>query len=311
LPAPIATAPPSTTPPLPVSKADYLRDGMSEVRGWLHRSTAVYLSAIEVLQRELGIDGDVCEIGVHHGKSFLCLALGLPAGHKAVAIDLFENRALNVDHSGWGDRAILERNLAAHGAGTNVTIIAADSMKLDEVGFLSPGRRFRLFSIDGGHTPAVTCNDLFVAERTIADRGLVILDDFLNPRWLGVITGLFRYWSSSGALMPVAALPGKLLLTTSLDQTKTYQELLGTHFGRARIKRQVPLGNHEIDVYGDYAWTVLDDMGRTGPVAANPDPPPPRDPSRAPAWLPPFARPAARRVLRLARGLWLPAVRRG
>jgi hypothetical protein len=303
---PSSTSAVASTPPLPVVKADYLRGGMSQVRGWLHRSTAVYLSAVEVLQSKVGIDGDVCEIGVHHGKSFLCLALGLPNRQQAVAIDLFDNRALNVDHSGWGDRAIFERNLAAHRAGRNVAVIAADSTRLDDVGFLSLGPRFRLFSIDGGHTPAVSCNDLFVAERTITDRGIVVLDDFLNPRWLGVITGLFRYWSSSGALIPLAAVPGKLLLTTSLEQAKFYQDLLSTHFGKARIKRQVPLGNHEIDVYGDYAWAVLDDSGRIGPVAPNPHP---RDPAGAARWLPGFARPVARRALGIARALGFRAVR--
>src|SRR6266568_1337598 len=152
------TQPIVRTPPLPFPKARYLRDGIQKVDGWLNRSTATYLGALEVLQRELGIDGDVCEIGVYHGKSFLCLALGLPAHQRAFAIDLFEDQHLNVDGSGRGNRGILEQNLARWGGGDNVVIMKADSTALDTQGFFDAGPRFRLFSVDGGHTTDITAN---------------------------------------------------------------------------------------------------------------------------------------------------------
>jgi len=261
------TRPTTTTPTLPVAKAKYLRGGISRVLGWLNPSTATYLSSLEVLQRVLGIAGDVCEIGVYHGKSFLCLALGLPLQERAVAIDVFEDQQLNVDRSGRGDREVFEAALAEHGAGNNVVILKGDSRQLENNGFVAEGRRFRLFSIDGGHTAEITRNDLLVAERTVVDRGAVVLDDYLNQHWLGVITGLFRYWELGGTLVPTAALPGKLLLTPSAEQATAYRELLGSHFGAAWTKRAVRLADQPLDVFGEFPWIVLDDAGKTGLLA--------------------------------------------
>ena len=253
-----------TTPPLPGPKAAYLRGGIGRVEGWLNPSTCTYLSAIEVLQRGLGIDGDVCEIGVHHGKSFMCLALGLPAGSRAVAIDVFGDEHLNTDRSGRGDRSAFERNLREHGATSNVEVVQASSVDLHDNGFVAKGPRFRLFSIDGGHTVELTLNDLRVAERTLVDRGVAVLDDFLNPSWLGVITGLFRYWAEGGTLVPAAVVPGKLLLATSAAEARALRDLLVEHFGRALMKRDVPLSHGHVHVFGEYPWVVVDDRGNSG-----------------------------------------------
>jgi len=151
------------TPPLPKAKADYLRGGMAHVKGWIAPSTAVYLSSLEVLQRREGTGGDICEIGIHHGLSFLSLAIALPAGERAVAIDVFDGGG-NVDNSGEGDRRIFERNVTRHGGDLSaIDVIQASSLELDRLGFTGQGRRFRLFSIDGGHTAEITCSDLRVA----------------------------------------------------------------------------------------------------------------------------------------------------
>jgi predicted O-methyltransferase YrrM len=279
---------PGTTP-LPRVKAEYVRDGMTHVRGWLAPSTALYLSSLEVLQREQGTAGDICEIGIHHGLSFLCLALALPPGQRAVAIDLFGGEG-NVDNSGEGDRRIFERNFAKHGGDpAAIDVIQASSMDLDRIGFTAQGRRFRLFSIDGGHTPEITCNDLRVAEQTVVDGGLVVLDDVLNSGWLGVITGLFEYWATGGTLVPAVLVPNKLILGSSIEAAKSCRQLMDERFGPAIEKLNVPLGAHEIDVYGEYPWMVADEGGTTGPLA------------KAPRMRPPLRRRVADRMPGLAR----------
>ena len=55
-------------------------------------------------QNRTGIDGSLAEIGLHHGKSFIALCLGLVGDQKAYGIDVFENQSLNLDHSGKGVR---------------------------------------------------------------------------------------------------------------------------------------------------------------------------------------------------------------
>jgi len=255
------------TPAFPLVKAEYLRRGINQVEGWLNLSTAIYLSGLEVLQRGIGPAGDVCEIGIHHGKSFLCLALGLPAGERAVAVDLFPDPADNVD--GRDKRAIFEHNAARHGAAPP-EVVRTSSLELERLGFVDKGRRFRIFSIDGAHTIEITLNDLAVAERTVLEGGLVVLDDVLNPHWLAVITALFQYWSDGGTLVPAVLVPNKLILATSPESAAIWRKLMRGAFGAGLTKADVALGQHQIDVYGNHTWVVADEMGGTGQVAQPP-----------------------------------------
>jgi hypothetical protein len=244
-----------------------LRGGILTVRGWLSPSTAAYISSIEVLQRSRGIDGDVCEIGVFHGKSFLCLALGLPADQRAVAIDVFEDQELNIDKSGRGNRESFVRHLRRLGAGNNVDIIKSSSLDLERAGFVAAGTRYRMFSIDGGHTADVTVNDLRVAERTMVADGVVVLDDYLHPKWMGVITGLFAYWQQGGTLVPSFAVPNKLVLVASEGSALNYQKLMRSQFAVACIKRAVPLGSWIIPLYDEFPFVVRDTDGGDGLLA--------------------------------------------
>ncbi|WBB98733.1 MULTISPECIES: class I SAM-dependent methyltransferase [unclassified Solwaraspora] len=257
------------TPVLPERTASYLRTGLHQVKGWLNVSTAVYLSGVRAAQREAGVSGDVAEIGIHHGKSFLCLALDLPADQRAVAIDVFDDQAANLDQSGRGDREIFEQNLTTYGAGDNVDIVQSSSLDLEQAGFVAAGRRFRIFSIDGGHTDQITVNDLRIAERTVVDDGLVVLDDVLNRHWLGVITGLFSYLGDGGSLVPAVLVPNKLILATSADQAKHCRAMFAEQFPNGLEKGDVPLAGHQIDVYGDRPWLVRGEDGRSEPVTGH------------------------------------------
>ena len=252
------------TPELSPPTADYLRTGSRRVEGWLNASTGVYMASLAALQHRQGLHGDVCEIGVHHGKSFLCLALGLAPGERAVAVDVFGDQAANLDRSGMGDRAVFEGHLAEHGVRDAVDVVGSSSLALADEGFVDAGRRFRLFSVDGGHTAEVTRNDLELAERTVVDGGLVLLDDVLNRHWLGVITGLFDYWARGGSLVPAVLVPDRLLLATSPDRARECRALMSEHFTAAREKSGVPLGAAEIDVYGQCPWVVVDESGGEG-----------------------------------------------
>jgi hypothetical protein len=224
----------------------------------------VYLSSLEVLQQRAGIRGDVCEIGVHHGKSYLSMAIGLPAGESGVAIDVFGDQDANLDNSGKGDQEAFEGHLTRLGIRAATEVIAASSLVLEERGFLAKGRRFRLFSVDGGHTADVARNDLELAERTIVDDGIVVLDDVLNRHWLGVISGLFDYWNKGGTLVPAFLIPDRLVLARSEEQADRYRALMDEHFAKTREKAGVPIGPGLVDVYGQASWVVRDVDGGEG-----------------------------------------------
>ena len=86
----------------------YLADGYARVRGMSSRFAAGICGHVIRRQSELGISGDVVEIGTYEGRFFIALALGLAPGEHALGMDVFD----------WPDPGVQQRmidNCLAHG----------------------------------------------------------------------------------------------------------------------------------------------------------------------------------------------------
>ncbi len=232
--------------------ANYLELGIGRVEGWLLPTTASVIGHLLVQQASAGLHGDVCEIGVHHGKLFLILANGTVNGERAVAVDVFGDQEKNVDGSGSGDRNIFERHLATYSPGASVDIIQESSLDLERLGFLS--RRFRFISIDGGHTASITANDLRVAERTMLPGGIVAVDDILSHDWTGVLSGVSAYLAEGGTLVPFALVPNKLLLTTDAAAAAQGRALMRRSFPLALSKQEMEFLGGKVDSYNEQPY---------------------------------------------------------
>ena len=184
---------------------NYIRRGRFYVDGWLHTEAARIVVALTERQRSLGIAGGVAEIGVHHGKLFILLYLLSKASEKAVAIDLFEDQHLNIDHSGSGDLAKFRRNLDRHADSARLVLHQGNSMDLTGAILtrLANGP-LRFVSVDGGHTAEITAHDLATAEAAIAEGGIIVVDDVFNEQWPGVGDGVRRYFERRPNLVPFA-----------------------------------------------------------------------------------------------------------
>src|SRR5262245_14469380 len=148
---------------LSASLRTYALESHTTVEGWLGIGALGLTIEISERQQRQSIRGGVGEIGVHHGRYFIALALLRQAGERAVAIDVFEDQHLNVDWSGRGDQEILLANLHRHDVDmTGVVLHKADSLTMgsDELLRLSSGEGFRLFSVDGGHQVGNVVHDL-------------------------------------------------------------------------------------------------------------------------------------------------------
>ena len=173
----------------------FQHSGESLFNGWMSADSLAVIASVSRAQRDvLGVVGSVGEIGVHHGRSFVALALSADLGREKLwACDVFERQDLNEDSSGLGDRGLFASNLAAVGISLvdDVTVFDESSLTIPE-GFLADAclARFRFFSVDGGHTHSITLSDLHVAAGALAPGGVVALDDVLNPGWPGVKSAL-------------------------------------------------------------------------------------------------------------------------
>ena len=232
--------------------SSYLELGMAAVEGWLSPTAACIIARLLIEQLHAGLRGDVCEIGVHHGKLFLVLANAAAADERAVAVDVFGDQDKNVDRSGCGDRVVFERNLATYAPGAAVEIIQASSLDLRETGF--PSHRFRFISIDGGHTAPTVSNDLQLAEHTLIGGGVVALDDILSSHWTGVLTGLAGHVAAGGTLLPFALIPNKLLLTTDTASADRGRALLRRLFPLASVKRDLEFLGGTVDLYEEHPY---------------------------------------------------------
>ena len=202
--------------------SEYVSRGHKHIDGWLEPEAAQLIAHFGQWQQ---VDGNVGEIGVHHGKLFILLHLLRRPEERSVAVDLFELQELNVDRSGRGDRAVFEQNLRTFAGSTDgVTIASADSTTVKSDDLLGmAGGPFRLFSVDGGHTAAITESDLRIASEALVDGGLLILDDYFNQAWPGVSEGTNRFLSSSPTLVPVGSGHEKMYFTTS-DHAAAYRD---------------------------------------------------------------------------------------
>ena len=197
---------------------EYLDNGFNEIEGWVAPNLYKSVNAISDIQNELTVEGQVAEIGVHHGRFFLMLDLMRRPEELSLAIDIFEDQYLNVDGSGKGNEQIFLDNVYKHSFDQKSVISwKKDSMTLSSLDLLNLASdrscRFRLFSIDGGHTVEHTVNDLSLAAGAISSGGVIFLDDYYNSDWPGVHEGFVKYMMNMNRnLAPFAYHGGKLML---------------------------------------------------------------------------------------------------
>lgn len=201
----------------------YLSRG--KVHGWLSRVAGDMLIA---LAPHLDLEGrPVAEIGVHHGKFLILLAL-LTRG-RAVGFDLFERQEENVDGSGLGDRARFLENCRRYlGEGAPVEAVTANSLELDAAQVIGRcGAPPVIVSVDGGHTAELTANDLAIAAEAVAEDGVVVLDDTFNEMWPDVSVGLADFMRARpGVLVPFAIGGNKVLFARSPERARALRVVL-------------------------------------------------------------------------------------
>lgn len=238
----------------------YLEQGMAEVQGWLTPCSASIIAHLSAHQLRMGLSGNVAEIGVHHGKLFILLANLIAPDEAAYAVDIFDDQHKNVDRSGKGDRVIFEENVRKFATHAKVVVIQESSLDLEGTDFTSTS--FRMISVDGGHTGPITCSDLHLSEKRLVDGGIVVLDDILNPDWTGVITGLVKYFSEGGKLVPFALSANKLYLATGKREAAAYASNLRASFPMALSKRSVEFFGFTVDVFNEHPY--YDRSGQSG-----------------------------------------------
>jgi hypothetical protein len=167
----------------------YLAEQYERVRGMSSRFSAAICGHLIRRQTELGITGDLVEIGTFEGRFFIAMALGLADGEHAVGIDLFD----------WPNEGVLGRLLKhcddAGLARERFTAWKAQSREITSEALRRklPSGTVRFFHIDGEHEHASLTSDLELAHAVMHPSGLICLDDMLHPGYPALITAVLDY----------------------------------------------------------------------------------------------------------------------
>lgn len=234
----------------------YLKRGYSRVGGWLFPYSAKFIDSMLDLQLESGVRGAVGEIGVHHGKLFILLALGRRPDEAAFAIDVFGDQHLNRDDSGAGDREIFLSNTRRWlGSDSGrLDVLQRSSLDVRPEELLERSGPVRMVSIDGGHTEDCVINDLMLVQSVLAPKGVVILDDHFNEFWPEVSSGVARYLLNPAAtLRPFAITPNKTYFATAEDVVFYRRSLRSRN--EYYYEKSARLLGSDLDIFGTQTWT--------------------------------------------------------
>jgi hypothetical protein len=166
----------------------YIANGYERIPGMSSRFAAAICGHVIRRQSELGVTGDIVEIGPFEGRFFISMALGLAPDEAALAIDLFD----------WPDAGVRDRftaNCSAHGiAPDRFTAWQADSRVLSAAELRSRlARPARFFHIDGEHSLETLANDLELAQSVLHAAGVIALDDMLHPGYPTLIKAVLDF----------------------------------------------------------------------------------------------------------------------
>lgn len=236
-------------------RQDYLKRGYRRIGGWLFPYSASFIDSLLELQLEAGVQGAVGEIGVHHGKLLILLALGRRSEERAFAIDVFDDQHLNLDQSGKGDRDIFLGNtrqwLPENGM---LKVLQRSSLDVTPDDLLQSCGPVRMASIDGGHTEDCVVNDLGLIQSVLAPKGVVILDDNFNEFWPDVASGVARYlFDGSARLRPFAITPNKTYFAL-IEDIGFYRRALRSR-NAYYFEKTARMFGCDVDIFGTQPYT--------------------------------------------------------
>ncbi len=211
-----------------------------KLEGWLPLDAAGFLHRCSEHQRRAGVSGNLCEIGVHHGRTSVLLGMLLAPGERLIVNDIFDLQQFNISTSGFGSEKNFLRNMGRCFKDLGfLTVIKKPS---SDLALEETTDRCRIFVIDGGHTAEEAYSDLSTARRALLEQGLIMIDDYYNPEFPGVSEGVCRFMSEHREIIPWAFCFNQLFLIRRAASTffddLIDSELFGAYCREERLVQQ-------------------------------------------------------------------------
>jgi len=166
---------------------EFINTKFKEIDGWCGDDAAYLTLWLMKFQLELGNDSPVLEIGVYKGKYLSVLYhQARRTAQSVVGIDTFQ----------WSSREdLISIFRRLFGSVERLSLVSEDSsiLKPSQVIEMLGGKQASFISVDGDHSPQGVQSDLMLSKALLSDGGIVAVDDFLNPKAIGVSEGFYRF----------------------------------------------------------------------------------------------------------------------
>ena len=170
---------------------------IAPIPGWFNVDDCSHFHLVLEMQKVFGIMGDLLEIGSYHGRSAAMMSRYLRPSERIVVCDAFDTETEDHDHyDNLPSPQTLRTNLFRlnpHLLDPQIVIHHCLSSDLR----LASTERFRFIHIDGGHSSEIAFQDLILANRHLADLGVIVVDDYHNREWPDVTVGVDRFLAQS------------------------------------------------------------------------------------------------------------------
>lgn len=155
------------------------QDRFAGLPGWFTEDSAVIWDCLLAWQKQQRIKGHAFEIGVYHGKSAAMTCLHLRPQEQLVLVDPYRLDSV--------------RTMLAGIRADNIVSYPCVSSRLPMTEVLALSGQCRWVHVDGEHTGSACAHDLALADRLLDDRGVLVVDDFMSPRYPQVAAAVFQY----------------------------------------------------------------------------------------------------------------------
>jgi hypothetical protein len=203
---------------------------LDTIYGWLDISDIDGFKALNSVHEQNNIKGNLLEIGVYNGKTFIPLSFFLKENERIVGVDCFQDQKVNISQSGdiCSPKRVennIQKVYLQEKQHLNFKLIKSDSRILkpkDYLDFTDNELSYRIIHIDGGHDENTCSIDLNNSANIICKNGYIIIDDYQNntiyehiesPFGVGVTKAVDKFLLQNKNFEIVKKFNNKLIIT--------------------------------------------------------------------------------------------------
>lgn len=147
------------------------------INGWFLQQDMISFWCIDFAQKQMGMEGDICEVGVYQGKSLVLLGKLARENESVYGYDLFGDNLLD----------ITKKNLQQFGLYEKTHLIIGDTSLLKIQQLHNSFRRgIRILHIDAGHEYHEVVHQLHMFSPFVSQGGCIIMDDYQDREYPGI-----------------------------------------------------------------------------------------------------------------------------